>query len=209
MIKHLALTALILTLPIATLQAEEKADGWKTLFDGKTFEGWKANEHKESWKIENGTFMAAGPRSHLFYVGDDKPFVNFELELEVLTRPKSNGGVYFHTQFQETGWPKYGYEAQVNATHRDPRKTGSLYAVENVMKAPHEDDKWFKYYIKVDGRRILIKVDGETTVDYTEPEDREAGKEFTRKLDKGTFAFQAHDPISVVKFRNIRVRRLP
>ncbi len=188
-------------------QAGEK--GWKSLMDGKTFKGWKANENKESWKIEDGSFVCQGDRSHLFYVGDDKPFKNFEFKCQVKTLPKSNAGIYFHTKYQDTGWPKYGYEAQVNNTHGDPKKTGSLYAVKNVFEAPAKDNEWFDYYIKVEGKHILIVVNGKTCVDWTEPSDRKAGEDFTRILDQGTFCLQAHDPISKVYFRNIQVKRLP
>ncbi len=188
-------------------QAGEK--GWKSLMDGKTFKGWKANENTGSWKIEDGSFVCNGERSHLFYVGDDKPFKNFEFKCQVKTLPKSNAGIYFHTKYQETGWPKFGYEAQVNNTHGDPKKTGSLYAVKNVFEAPAKDNEWFDYYIKVDGKHILIVVNGKTCVDWTEPSDRKAGKDFTRILDQGTFCLQAHDPISKVYFRNIQVKRLP
>ncbi len=186
-------------------------DGWKKLTDGKTFKGWKINESKDSWKLEDGTFVAKGPRSHLFYVGDDKPFVNFELKVEVKTTPGSNGGIYFHTKWQETGWPKHGYEAQVNNTHKDRRKTGSLYAVSDVLDdAPAKDNEWFTEHIIVKGKHIVIKIDGKTVVDYTEPANKPAqGDKFERRLDSGTFALQAHDPKSVVYFRNIRAKRLP
>ena len=43
---------------------------------------------------------------------------------------------------------------------------------------------------------------------YTEPADQKPGAQFTRKLDEGTFALQAHDPGSVVRYKNIRVKRL-
>lgn len=197
-----------LLLLAATTQARAE-DGWITLFDGKTFEGWKASENKSSWTIKDGAFVCDGPRSHLFYVGEHAPFVNFHFKCEVMTNAKSNSGIYFHSKYQDKGWPKYGYEAQVNNTHGDPKKTGSLYAVKNVFKAPAKDNEWFTEEIIVQGRHIIIKVNGKTVVDYTEPKDKKAGKDFTRKLDKGTFAFQAHDPISVVKFRNIKVKKLP
>ena len=192
--------------------ADKKAPsekGFVRLDDGRSFKGWRINENKDSWSIENGAFRAKGPRSHLFYVGDSGPFVNFELKVDVLTKKNSNGGIYFHTKFQKTGWPKYGFEAQVNNSYkRDKRKTGSLYAVQDVLDPPAQDDKWFTEHIIVKGRRVVIKVDGKTVVDYTEPEDTTPGKDFTRKLDRGTFALQAHDPGSIVYFRNIRVKRL-
>ena len=187
---------------------EQKDDGWINLWDGKTFKNWQASENKKSWTIKDGAFVAFGPRSHLFYVGKEAPFTNFHFKCEVMTGPVSNGGIYFHTKYQENGWPKFGYEAQVNNTHGDPKKTGSLYDVKNVFKAPAKDNVWFTEEVIVRGRNIQIVVDGKKLVDFTEAPDRKAGRDFTRKLDKGTFAFQAHDPKSVVRFRKIMVKKL-
>ncbi|MHC4877548.1 MAG: 3-keto-disaccharide hydrolase [Planctomycetota bacterium] len=207
--KLTALSALLVLTLFVQSFAGDKEKGFVRLDTGKDFSGWKINESKESWSIEDGAFKAKGPRSHLFYVGDDKPFVNFELKVDVLTKENSNGGIYFHTQYQEQGWPKYGFEAQVNNSYnRDPRKTGSLYAVKDVLEAPAKDDKWFTEHIIVTGKHVVIKVDGKTVVDYTEPADAKAGKDFTRVVGQGTFALQAHDPGSTVYFRNIRVKRL-
>ena len=201
----------VFVLTILAFCATVSADEWISLWDGKTFDGWKASENTDSWKIEDGAFVCHGPRSHLFYVGDEAPFVNFHFKCEVMTKPGSNAGIYFHTKWQEEGWPKYGYEAQVNATHGDPKKTGSLYAVQNVDKANHKDDEWYTEEIIVNGKNIKIVVNGETVVDFTEEADRKPGNDFTRILDKdgGTFAFQAHDPKSEVHFRKIMVKKLP
>jgi hypothetical protein len=185
-------------------------DGWIVMFDGKDLDGWKINERPESWSVKDGAIVANGDRSHLFYVGDGKPFKNFEFQGEVQTRKNSNAGIYFHTKYQPEGWPKYGFEAQVNNTYtKDPIKTGSLYQVVNVTEAPAPDDVWFPYNIKVEGKHIVVTVNGKKVVDYTEPEGKEAGKDFTRVVDEGTFALQAHDPGSTVMFRNLKVRRLP
>lgn len=206
----------VLTLVLAVMlfplfaSAGEKPGEWVTIFDGKSLDGWKTNENPDSFKLVDGAIVANGPRSHLFYAGDEKPFVDFELQAEVMTKPNSNAGIYFHTKFQEEGWPKHGFEAQVNNTYKkDPIKTGSLYQVKNVTTAPADDNEWFTYTIRVEGKTVELKVNGKTTVTYTEPDDAKAGAQFTRKLDSGTFALQAHDPGSTVLFRNIRVRRLP
>lgn len=205
--------ALLLVVSVAVAAEPESKDGWKSMFDGKTLSRWKVNENAESFKVVDGAIVAHGKRAHLFYIGDEthdhKPYKNFEFEADVMTKPKANAGVYFHTKFQPEGWPKFGYEVQVNNTHRDPIKTGSLYQVKNVTEAPAEDGKWFKLSFKVDGKHITTSVDGKLLVDYTEPADKEAGKDFTRVLDSGTFALQAHDPESVVMFKDLRVRRLP
>ncbi|QDU93312.1 3-keto-disaccharide hydrolase [Lignipirellula cremea] len=197
----------VLVLTVAA-RAAETEKGFTQLFDGKTFTGWKANEAADSWKIEDGALVCEGPRSHLFYTGDLAPFKNFELKVDVMTTPGSNAGIYFHSQYQESGWPKHGYEAQVNNTHGDPKKTGSLYAVMNVMEAPAKDNEWFTEEIIVQGKRIIIKVNGKTLVDFTEEADRKPGSDFTRILSEGTFALQAHDPKSKVLFKNIRVKKL-
>jgi hypothetical protein len=207
--KHVKQLGIVACLFVATTaRAAEDEAGWVSLFDGKSLDGWKANENKESWSVVDGALVCRGPRSHLFYAGDEKPFTDFEFKAEVMTRPGANSGIYFHTKYQDQGWPKYGYEAQVNNTHRDPKKTGSLYAVVNVTEAPAKDDEWFTQHIIVRGNRIVIKVNDKTLVDYTEPEGKQPGKDFTRVLDQGTFALQAHDPGSEVHFRNIRVKRL-
>lgn len=181
---------------------------WISIWDGESFENWRASENQDSFSIEDGKIVVDGPRSHLFYEGpvEDADFDNFEFRAEVYTYPSANSGIFFHTEFQEEGWPAKGYEAQVNVTHSDPIKTGSLYSVENVMdNAPHEDEEWFDYYIKVDGSDITFNVNDETVMEFTEPEDREGDI----RLSSGTIALQAHDPDSRIYFRNIEVRLLP
>ena len=209
--KQLMLTAAVLVIGVtSSARADSKTEeGFVRLDDGKTFKGWKISEHPESWSIKDGAFVANGERSHLFYVGDEKPFKDFELKVDVLTKKDSNGGIYFHTKFQEVGWPKYGFEAQVNnAAGKDPQKTGSLYSVVKVLEVPAKDDEWYTETVIVKGNRITIKVNDKTVVDYTEPADKKPGEDFTRKIDQGTFALQAHDPGSTVYFKNIRVKRL-
>ena len=209
MLRTLTITASLLLLSLSQTFAEDSA-GWVSLFDGKTMGGWKASENKDSWQVKDGAVVCNGERSHLFYVGDDKPFVNFEFKAEVMTTPGSNAGIYFHTAYQEEGWPKNGYETQVNVTHKDPKKTGSLYGVVNVSDPPCKDNEYWTQHIIVQGKHVTIKINDVTVVDYTEPDGQEAfSKEFERRLGSGTFAFQAHDPDSTAYFKNVRVKRLP
>lgn len=185
---------------------------WIRLFDGKSLIGWKASEEPGTFSVENGTIKVAGPRSHLFYVGSvvNHDFKNFELKVDIMTRPGSNSGIYFHTRYQQVGFPVKGYEVQVNNSHVDWRRTGSLYAIQDISSSPATDNKWFTMHIVVKGKMILIKVNGKSVVRYTEPDNviRKAGfKE--RLVSDGTFAIQGHDPKSVVFFKNIMVKPLP
>lgn len=184
-------------------------EGFVQLFDGKSFDGWKINENADSWKIEDGAIVCQGDRSHLFYVGDDKPFKNFHFKAEVKTMPKANAGIYFHTKFQPEGWPKYGFECQVNNSYpNDPKRTAGLYGVKDVAEPAAKDNVWYTQEIIVQGKKIITKVDGKIIVEYDEPADAKPGQDFTRVLDEGTFALQSHDPGSRVYFRNIQVKRL-
>jgi hypothetical protein len=207
--KSLLSLALLATLAAYASAAEgpEAEPGWTSLFDGKTFDGWKVGKNAGTFKIRDGMIVVNGTVAHLFYVGDfhQHDFKNFEFKADVMTFPKANSGLYFHTKYQEEGWPKAGYEVQVNNSHTDWRRTGSLYGIKDVKEASAKDNVWFTEQIIVRGKHIEVKVDGKTVVDYTEPEDKTGD----RRLSHGTFALQGHDPGSKVYFKNIRVKVLP
>lgn len=201
---------LALALATASLVAADSEEGFMPLTDGQSFAGWTTSrENPGTWKIEDGAFVTRGPRSHLFYSGSNAPFRNFELKVEVMTDPGSNGGIYFHTKYQESGWPKAGFETQVNNTQSDWKKTGSVYDIASVGFVAAEDGKWWTQHIIVEGSTVTVKVDGQIVVQYKEPPGAQPGASFDRKLSQGTFALQGHDPKSVVRYRNIRVKRLP
>lgn len=208
---------LLLAAPVGAYTLGEDQGEWITLFDGKTLEGWKANEHAETFKVEDGQIVVHGERTHLFYVGPVKnaDFKNFELSAEVMTRPGSNSGIYFHTAYQASGWPAAGFEVQVCNTdrgrsgYRERKKTGSLYAVRNVYKQLVNDNEWLRMNILVRGKEVQIRVNEMLVVDYVEPEPPfRADTNFQRVINHGTFALQGHDPGSTTYYKNIRVRPL-
>ena len=184
---------------------------WISLFDGKTLDGWKVGENASTFSVDSGCIIAHGNTAHLFYEGDvhNHDFKDFEFKAEVMTRPGSNSGIYIHTQYQEGGWPAKGYEVQVNNSHTDWRRTGSLYAIEDVKEKYVPDNVWFTEYVSVRGKHIVIKLNDKTVVDYTEPENVQRPADMAgRVLSHGTFALQGHDPNSKVYFKNIMVKPL-
>ena len=195
-----------MTLGIAACAAATRArrsDDWVPLFDGRSLAGWRASENPSTFRVENGEIVVHGPRAHLFYDGPvmHHEFTDFELKADVLTKPSANSGIFIRTAFQPTGWPSKGYEVQVNNSHTDWRRTGSLYAVQDVREAGR-DDRWFTLHTVVRGRRVRIMVDGRQVVDYTEPADS------ATRLTGSTIALQGHDPGSEVHYRNILIRPL-
>ena len=204
----------LLVLPLASAAESE----WIPLFDGHSLAGWKASENSDSWKVIDGLLAADGPRSHLFYIGNvhNGDFKNFELKADVKTRAGCNSGIYFHTVFQQTGFPNKGFEVQVNNTfvgegdYQEHKKTGSLYAMRDIYKQLVKDDEWFQLHIAVRGNRAQVRLNEMLLVDYVQPDPPVAPAHFEgRVLDHGTFALQCHNNGSRAFFKNVMVRPLP
>lgn len=183
---------------IVPLMGAGKPGKWVKMFDGKSIEksGWKANENSESWTVEDGMIKGSNKASHLFWMKEECE--NCEFKADVRIMDGSNSGMYFRTAFGP-GFPK-GYEAQVNATHRDPVKTGSLYNFHKNLESPSKPGEWFTQDIIADGNHIIIKVNGKVITDYVDEKNT---------YTKGYLALQQHDPKSTVYYKNLMFRKLP
>ena len=187
--------------------------GWVSLFDGVSLNGWKVGENASTFSVDSGIIIVHGKTAHLFYDGKFKNhnFKNFEFKADVKTMPGANSGIYFHTQFQQGSWPEKSYEVQVNNSHTDWRRSGSLYGIMDVKEQYIKDNEWFTESIKVVGKRVIIKLNDRIVVDYTEPENVKSVREpddSLRVISNGTFALQGHDPKSIVYYKNIMVKPL-
>ena len=140
--------------------------------------------------------MGDGPASHLFWM--ERECENCEFKAEVKINHGGNSGMYFRTAFGP-GFPK-GYEAQVDNTHKDPKRTGSLYNFVNITEQLIPDDTWWTQHIIADGKHIIIKVNDKTVVDFVDEKNT---------YSKGYLALQQHNAGSVVEYRNLMMRPLP
>jgi hypothetical protein len=207
--KRLTLLAVLLS------SAAFAQDGWISLFNGKDLSGWKVGGDQTTFTVKDGAIVAKGPVAHCFYDGpvSNHNFKNFELKVDVMTAPGSNGGIYFHTQFQESGFPRKGFEVQVNTTHRDPIKSGSLYHVQDigadVIKDIVKDNEYFTEHIIVQGDTVTVRLNNKEVVKWTKPADWNGGREGPgRTIGEGTIAFQGHDPNSIVHYKNVLIKPL-
>lgn len=200
------------------ISCQNKEAEYTELFNGKDLTGWKANEHPESFKVEDGLLVANGPISHLFYTGDFKKgvFRNFELKAMVKTEPNSNSGIVFHTQEQPYGPLLRGYEVQINNSYEregdfhELKKTGSLYGIRNVYYPTVKDNEWFELMFRVVENRCEVFVNGTKVVDYIQPDDPYRPKNDKMKVfSNGRIALQCHDELSKVYFKSIQVKPLP
>lgn len=182
------------------------ADGeWVSLFDGKSLDGWEqvGNPEKSKWEVKDGAIHGSGDASML--VCTKGPYKNFRYRAEIRINDKGNSGCYFRTT-RKPGFTD-GYEAQIDSTHTDPIRTGSLYGMNHVYKRLVEPDTWFTYDIEVRddvwrGRqvtRIKITVDGNELYEFLD---------FEQTFKEGHFAFQQHDPGSRVDIRKVEVMEL-
>lgn len=185
------------------------ASDWQTLFDEDTgLKHWKVAENPDSVRIEDKLMVLGGKRAHAFFMGEDgkASWKNFEAEVQFRTHESANAGLFFHTRWQDAGWPGYGLECQINATHKDPRKTGSIYAIQDVKEPGHKDGEWVTMVLRVEGPTATVTVNGKETNRWTQTENHTLAK---KRINAGTFAFQAHDPGSKVEVKSFKVRKLP
>jgi hypothetical protein len=203
----LTLAGLCLALTLAVVSAQDHLihemanapqptpgkDGWISMFDGKTLDGWKANEHPDSWKVVDGAITGDGPASHLFWMRQECEDCEFRAEVKL--NHSGNSGMYFRTAFGP-GFPK-GYESQVENTSPDPQKTGSLYGISKVLEQLVQDDTWWTQDIIAQGTHIIIKINGKTVTDTNND-----------RYTKGYLALQQHNQGSIVQFRNLMMRPL-
>jgi hypothetical protein len=205
---------------------EKKVDDkdWVQLFNGKDLSGWKAHpESPGAWEVKDGAIVGSGTKaSHLFTERGD--YENFHYRLEAKVSDKGNSGQYFRAQFAK-GYPP-GYEAQINSTHSDSIRTGSLYPSFLPPKMPKEErakilekiivkeqlvkpDEWFTQEVIADGNHIQILVNGKKTVDFVDE---------TSKFTKGHLAIQGHDAFkdkegkvypTIITVRKAEVKELP
>jgi hypothetical protein len=187
----------------ATAAQDKSEGGWVAIFNGKNLDGWEAYDGKgkmddlsKTWKVEDGVIHGSGPTSHLFSPRGD--YKNFRYRAEIKIADKGNSGMYFRTA-KGPGFPK-GYEAQVNSTHGDPLRTGTLYGFVPVREMLVPPDTWFTQEIEAVGNHIIIKVNGKKVVDFEDPKNSHK---------EGFFAFQQHDPGSQVWIRKVEVQELP
>ncbi|MBC8324150.1 MAG: DUF1080 domain-containing protein [Verrucomicrobia subdivision 3 bacterium] len=202
----IALTALIVCQTCLGEAAE-----WVKLFDGKTLAGWEGNE--QSFRIEQGAIVGGSlkekiPRNE--FLCTKKTYKNFILTLEVklLGGPKANAGIQFRTKRIPNHHEVVGYQADMGVGwwgslyDESRRRTMLARAEAALIKQVLKPDDWNRYQIHCEGRRVRLYINGQLTVDYTEPDP---------KIPlAGVIALQIHGgPPSEAWYRDIKLKELP
>ncbi|AGA29036.1 3-keto-disaccharide hydrolase [Singulisphaera acidiphila] len=194
-----------LVAPAFACAADEE---WVSLFDGKSIEGWTslelAGKGTSQWVVKDGVIEGSGKQSMLF--SPKGHYKNFRYRAELKINDKGNSGMYVRTP-KEATFTK-GYEIQVNSSHTDPIKTGSIYTFVHVYKQLVPPDTFFTQEVQVVDKdyrgkivtHIKVSVNGEVLYEFLD---------HNRSWKEGHFAFQQHDPGSKVTIRKVEVMELP
>ena len=188
------------------------ADGeWVSLFDGKTLSGWESLELPNQkipskWEVVDGNLVGSGGQSMIF--SPESSYKNFKFRAEVKINDHGNSGMYFRTPKGNTF--TNGYECQINSTHGDPIRSGSIYTFVHLFDSsnPPKPDTFFTQEVEVQDvnfrgkmvTRIRVSIDGKRLYEF---------QDFDQTWKTGHFAFQQHDPGSKVTIRKIEVMELP
>ncbi len=196
--------------PASSGRAAEEKENATRLFDGKTLTGWEGNEASfrvEDGAIVGGTLKERIPRNE--FLATKKEFGDFELRLKFKLRggPEANAGVQIRSQRIPNHHEMIGYQADMGdgwwgALYDESRRNKILASPkkEDVEKVLKRDD-WNEYRIRCEGKRIRLWINGQSTVDYTEPDDKIP--------QRGKIAVQIHaGPASEAWYKDIEVVEL-
>ena len=205
---------------------------WQPILDGKPLAwgaDWEATDDKERtrkhWTVCADGILTGDSRgvegdgsSHIYYI--KKAYKNFEVRAEISINEDGNSGFYFRCPRGENerggrwrNWPS-GYEAQINLSHGDPKRSGTHYASPTVWAEDiaqvlgyaqgkvKADDFWYTMRIVAVGDHTVIFLNDRMVVDHIGPAE---GK---KRYTEGLFAFQMHHRGTVVRLKNLAVREL-
>lgn len=210
-----------------TLTTQERADGWKLIFDGTTLDGWRGYQKDaapDGWKIENGAIALAGKKVGDLITVDE--YENFEFAFEWKISKNGNSGVFYLVQEKPELRATYnsGPEYQVidNGGHPDAKNGPDRHAAANyALQAPAKDTArpvgdWNQGRIVKRGAHVEHWLNGEKVIEYELWSDawkaQVAASKFAKMpayatARKGHLALQDHgDPVS---FRSLKIKVLP
>lgn len=154
-----------------------------SLFDGKTFAGWEGDT-THTWRIVEGAIVGGSqtttvPRNE--FLASTRRYTNFVLRVKVKLLGSEgfvNSGVQIRSERIPNHHEMIGYQADIGegwwgAIYDESRRNKVMAKAdeEAVRKAVKKGD-WNDYEVRAEGRRIVIRINGIQTVDYTEADEK-------------------------------------
>ena len=183
---------------------------WRTLFDGKSFDGWK-EWGEEGWTIEDGVIVGrCGPKKSEGYLATLETWKDFRVRGQFRMLGEGNYGLFYHAtiQLREDGYPVIsGLQGEVAPEYPSP--TGWIYESykRGWLEKPDmtrlaawalRPGEWNEIEIRCVGNRITTWVNGVRAVNITDE---------GQQLFEGSFALQLHTGGSAgIMWRDLNVR---
>jgi hypothetical protein len=181
--------------PCVALATEGDEEGFVSLFDGQTLDGWHLM-NGASFVAEDGVIKLNGGSG---WLRSDKEYADYILRLELrFMKPKQDGGVFLRASLEGDNWPNQKYEVQCENSPRMAMLFGAEHKlnVELAQKSLKPDGEWNEYEITLIGPRIEVRLNGEL-VNTSDSLD---------KLTRGYIGFQGENGFH--EYRNLRIREL-
>ncbi|MEN6498600.1 MAG: DUF1080 domain-containing protein [Thermoguttaceae bacterium] len=177
-----------------TLTPAEIADGWLLLFDGETRFGWQASS-EANWAVADGVLTASEGKPGLLLTTSQ--FSNYVLKLDFRAGERTNSGVFLRTIANPTraDLTTKCYELNIGSSAISKFPTGSFVQRQRVEGDPTSTD-WQTFEVTADGGHFLVKLDGKTVLDYTDP----------KPLVRGPIGLQFSS--GKIEFRNVKLKPL-
>lgn len=230
----LAVMALLLVVgangqtPDNVLTAEEKADGWQLLFNGRDLTGWKTTRDispDEDWQVADGILSIRPEANRHRDIISDTQYTDFDLRIDFKITEGANSGIkYFFTNYNEGGWLGPEYQIIDNQHHPDAqlgidgnRKLSTLYDLLPVTdEVKIGIGAWAQARIVAQGSKVTHYLNGQKVLAYNRDSRKFEGARQRSKfkdvkpsfgsVNKGHILLQDHG--DVVFFKNIKIKSL-
>ncbi len=195
-------------------KADSKKD-WTAIFNGKDTKGWEMTGPGQL-KLVNKELVTEGGMGMLWYSA--KKYGNCKIRVVFkLTSSNDNSGIFIRLPERPSDPMQavnQGYEVQIDNTGDEYHRTGCLYSLTKAKKAVNAKvNKWNKMVITLDGKRTIVKLDGETITDFTEGDPvppKKSDYEPVRgpRPETGYIGLQNHGGDAKVHFKEVSISPL-
>jgi len=165
-------------------------DQWVSLYDGpEDFSKWFVSDGKPNFEALGGVLHGDGQGQ----LATKQKYRDFELQMYVRHVLHHNSGVIFRSAGE--GSKGRHYEIQLHDVEGAHYPTGSLYHFKRSLYPRIEAEKWWLYQMVVKDRNVLVRINGETVLEYDHMDN----------LEEGFIELQAHQPGRWTEFKQVRI----
>jgi hypothetical protein len=217
-----AIAAVVLSMTLTSAQDKKPSSGeWRSLFDGKTTNGWRGFRHKtmpDGWQVVDGALTRVSKSTDIVTIDE---FGDFELMLEWNLPPNGNSGIHYRViEDDDVMWHQAPEYQIIDNAYKEPLKPGQYTGANYDLHPPSRDvtrpiGSWNVTRLIVRGAHVEHWLNGVKVVEY------ERGTQLFRALvnnskymdfpgfgerERGPILLQDHG--NAVSFRSIKIRSL-